>query len=205
MSTRRPFVLGLTGSIGMGKSTTAGFFIEMGVPVWDADAAVHRLYSTGGAAVAGIAAICPDAVVDGAVDRAVLRDWIGRDETAIRQLEVVVHPLVALDRQAFFDKAARAGQKLVVVDIPLLFETGGDANVDATLVVSAPADVQKARVLERPGMTEAHFAKILASQMPDVDKRNRADFVIETTTPEAARTAVQQILTDLRLRIAKDA
>lgn len=199
------FVLGLTGSIGMGKSTTAGFFSERGIPVWDADAAVHRLYSPMGAAVDQIATICPEAVVDGAVDRAILREWIGRDDTAIKQLEQVVHPLVAMDRQGFFEKARNQGHEIVVVDIPLLFETGGDVKVNATIVVSAPPEIQKQRVLERPGMTEAHFAKILASQMPDAEKRLRADFVIETTTPDAAQAAVAEILKQIQQRIAKNA
>jgi len=202
---RRPLILGLTGSIGMGKSTTAGFFREFGIPVWDADAAVHRIYGPGGAGVAAIGRICPKAVVDGQVDRAVLREWIGRDETALEQIEKVVHPLVARDRAAFIEKAAQEGRDIVVVDVPLLFETGGDRAVDATLVVTAPPDVQRARVMARPGMSEEHFQKILANQMSDADKRARADFVIETRTPEWARTEVSRIIEQLRKRMETDA
>jgi len=202
---KRPLILGLTGSIGMGKSTTAGFFRELGIPVWDADAAVHRIYGPGGAGVAAIGNICPKAVVDGQVDRAVLREWIGRDETALEQIEKVIHPLVARDRAAFIEKAAQEGQDIVVVDIPLLFETGGDRAVDATLVVTAPPDVQRARVLARPGMSEEHFQKILANQMRDTDKRARADFVIETRTPEWARAEVGRVVKQLRKRIETDA
>ncbi len=201
----QPFIIGLTGSIGMGKSTTAGFFRDQGVPVWDADAAVHRLYGPGGAALAGVAALYPAAVTDAGVDRSVLKDWIAQDKTAIARLESVVHPLVAQDRAAFIKEQAAQGRYLIVVDVPLLFETGGDSYVDATVVVSAPADAQKARVLDRPGMTEAHFATILASQMPDVEKRARADYVIETTSLEAAEQAVKAVLSDLKTRHQKDA
>ena len=197
MSKKRPFVLGLTGSIGMGKSTTAGFFVELGIPVWDADSAVHRLYANGGAAVTKIAQVHPSAIVDGGVDRGVLREWIATDDTAIKKLEAVVHPLVAQDRQAFIAKAQNDGADLVVVDVPLLFETGGDAYVDATLVVSAPAEVQKARVLARDNMNAALFEKILASQMPDKDKRAKADYVIQTTSISDAKQAVQALLLKL--------
>ena len=202
---KRPLILGLTGSIGMGKSTTAGFFRELGIPVWDADAAVHRIYGPGGAGVAEIGRICPEAVVDGQVDRAVLREWISRDETALEQIEKVVHPLVARDRAAFIEKAAQEGRDIVVVDVPLLFETGGDRAVDATLVVTAPAEVQRERVMARPGMSEEHFQKILANQMRDADKRARADFVIETRTPEWARAEVGRVVEQLRKRIETDA
>jgi len=202
---RRPLILGLTGSIGMGKSTTAGFFREFGIPVWDADAAVHRIYGPGGAGVPAIGRICPEAVVDGQVDRAVLREWIGRDETALEQIEKLVHPLVARDRATFIEKAAQEGRDIVVVDVPLLFETGGDRAVDATLVVTAPPDVQRARVMARPGMSEEHFQKILENQMTDADKRARADFVIETRTPEWARAEVSRIIEQLRKRIETDA
>ncbi len=184
--------LGLTGSIGMGKSTTAGFFRDMGVPVWDADAAVHRLYGAGGAAVGPVGALCPAAVGPEGVDRAVLKDWIAQDDTALARLEAVVHPLVAQDRAAFI---AAAGAPLVVLDIPLLFETGAD--VDGVLVVSAPPEVQRARVLARPGMTEAHLESILARQMPDAEKRARADFVIETLDLDSTRAAVQDLVAKL--------
>ncbi len=191
----RPFVLGLTGSIGMGKSTTARLFAEEGVPVWDADAAVHRLYQ--GPAVARMAALFPASVVDGQVDRAVLRDWIARDATALSQIEAVIHPLVAADREAFIARAARAREPLVVLDIPLLFETGADATVDATLVVTAPPDVQRARVLARPGMTEERFEAMLARQLPDAEKRTRATHVIETLTIDGARDAVRSLIAKL--------
>jgi len=193
----RPVVIGLTGSIGMGKSTTAAMFAEAGVPVWDADAAVHRLYAAGGGAVEGIGSICPEAVVGGAVRREVLKDWIDRDPGALRVIEAVVHPLVAADRAAF---VAGAESDVVVVDVPLLYETGSEAAVDAVVVVSAPPEVQRARVLARPGMTEARFDAILARQLPDAEKRARADYVIPTVTLEAARAGVQDVLNDMRRR-----
>ncbi|GGH55396.1 dephospho-CoA kinase [Frigidibacter albus] len=196
----RPFRLGLTGSIGMGKSTTAAMFAEAGVPVWDADAAVHRLYAPGGAAVPAIAALHPEAVKDGAVDRAALKDWIAQDATALGQIERAVHPLVAADREAFL--AAASDKPLVLLDIPLLFETGADAQMDATLVVSAPPEVQRARVLARPGMTEAQFELILSRQMPDADKRARATWVIETIGLEATRAAVRDLTRTIRARHA---
>jgi len=200
MSGDRPFVLGLTGSIGMGKSTTAGLFRAAGVPVWDADAAVHRAYSAGGAAVEPIRALCPDAIVDGAVDRAVLKAWIAEDPEALSRIEAAVHPLVAEDRKAFLADAAAAGAPVVVLDIPLLFETGGAELVDAVVVVSVPPEVQRARVLARPAMTESHFDRILAKQMPDAEKRRRADYVIETRTLDAARAAVQELIGKLTAR-----
>jgi len=195
-----PFRLGLTGSIGMGKSTTAAMFAEAGVPVWDADAAVHRLYAPGGAAVPAIAALHPAAVRDGAVDRAALKEWIARDPAALGQIERAVHPLVAADREAFLADAQ--AKPLVLLDIPLLFETGADAQMDATLVVSAPPEVQRARVLARPGMTPAQFDLILSRQMPDADKRARATWVIETNGLEATRAAVQDLIETIRARHA---
>ncbi|TVP96472.1 MAG: dephospho-CoA kinase [Roseinatronobacter sp.] len=186
---RQPYRLGLTGSIGMGKSTTAGFFRDMGVPVWDADAAVHRLYGKNGAAVGPVAALCPEALRDGVIDRAELKRWIAREATALAALESVVHPLVAQDREAF---VASVSGPLVVLDIPLLFEVG--AQVDGVLVVTAPENVQRARVLERPDMNEAQLDAILARQMPDAEKRARADFVIETTDMDSTRAAVQKLV-----------
>lgn len=188
-------VLGLTGSIGMGKSTTARLFSEAGVPVWDADAAVHRLYERGGDGVALVGALCPDAIRDGAVDRAALKRWIASEPDALKQLESVVHPLVAADRAAFL-----AGTKadIVVLDIPLLFETGGERNVDKIVVVTAPPEVQRARVLERPGMTTETFEGFLAKQMPDSEKRARADYVVNSTSIAEARQAVHTILDDVR-------
>lgn len=194
----RPFRLGLTGSVGMGKSTTAAMFAAEGIPVWDADAAVHRLYGPGGEACAAVAALCPEAVGPAGVDRARLRAWIAEDPARLAALEAAVHPLVAADRARFLAEAAARGEPLVVLDMPLLFETGAEGEVDATLVVTAPPEVQRARVLARPGMTERDLAFILARQMPDAEKRARATYVIETRTMDQARAAVRALVARLR-------
>jgi dephospho-CoA kinase len=175
-----PFIVGLTGSIGMGKSETAKLFRRLGIPVHDADAAVHALYEQGGAAVAPIEYAFPGAVKDGRVDRTSLAAQLGSDQDAFRRLEAIVHPLVRKSEQAFLEAAAARGEELVVLDIPLLLETGSHSRVDAIVVVSADPDVQRARVLARAGMTEEKLDSILARQLPDVEKRAKADFVIET-------------------------
>ena len=190
-----PFLLGLTGSIGMGKSTTAAMFAERGIPVWDADAAVHRLYARNGAAVPGIEALCPQAVIDGAVDRQRLKAWIAATPGGLDRVEALVHPLVAAGRAAFI---ADSEADIVVLDIPLLFETGADKAMDATVVVTVPPEVQRSRVMARPGMTEAQFAAILARQMPDAEKRARATWVIETLSLDAARASVDRVLDQIK-------
>jgi len=197
MSAARPYRLGLTGSIGMGKSTTAGFFVAAGVAVWDADAAVHRLYRAGGAGAAAVAGIAPAAVVDGAVDRDRLRQAVAADPGLLARIEARVHPLVAADREGFL--ARHAGAAVVVLDIPLLYETGGAGLVDGVLVVTAPTKVQRERVLARPGMTPEAFARILARQMPDAEKVARADFVIDSSRGlDAARADVLSLLERIR-------
>ena len=192
-------ILGLTGSIGMGKSTTAKMFIDEGVPVYDSDAAVHALYASGGAAVAPVEAAFPGVVVDGAIDRTKLSAAVMGNSEALAVLESIVHPLVGAHRIGFFDDAQAKGADIVVLDIPLLFETGGEKKVDEVVVVSAPADVQRERVLARPGMDLAKFEAILARQTPDAEKRARADFVIHTGGGlDSARDQVRDILTRLR-------
>ncbi|MFG1347574.1 dephospho-CoA kinase [Xanthobacter autotrophicus DSM 431] len=172
------WILGLTGSIGMGKSATARLFRALGVPVHDADAAVHALYR--GKAVEPVEAAFPGVTRDGAIDRPALGARVLNDPEAMRRLEAIVHPLVRGEEETFLAAARAAGARLVVLDIPLLFETGGRERVDAIAVVSAPKAVQRTRVLDRPGMTEEKFAAILAKQMPDAEKRRRAHFVIDT-------------------------
>ena len=173
-------VLGLTGSIGMGKSTTADLFRAAGVPVHDADATVHTLYAGGGAAVSPIEAEFPGVVRDGAIDRAALAARVLGDDAAVKRLEAIVHPLVRAAETDFLASARARGDRIVVLDIPLLFETGGAARVDAVVTVTAPAAVQRARVLARPGMSEAKFAQILARQLPDAEKRRRSHFLVDT-------------------------
>lgn len=180
MAPKRPLLVGLTGSIGMGKSETARLFARLGIPVHDADSAVHRLYELGGAAVSAIKTAFPDCVVAGRVDRACLAAQVRGDPNAFSRLESIVHPLVAADQRSFVEQAAAQGAEMVVLDVPLLFETGTETEMDAVVVVSAPEHVQRARVLARPGMSEETLDNILARQVPDVDKRARAHFVVET-------------------------
>jgi dephospho-CoA kinase len=187
------FILGLTGSVGMGKSVTARFFAEEGVPVHDADAVVHRLYE--GDAVAAIEAAFPGTTAAGKVDRTRLAARVLGDDAALKRLEAIVHPLVHEAERRLLAEAGARGDKVVVLDIPLLFETGADERVDAVVVVSAPIEVQRARVLERPGMTAEKLEAILAKQMPDPEKRRRADFVVDTSKGfEPARAEVRAIL-----------
>jgi dephospho-CoA kinase len=187
------FILGLTGSLGMGKSTTARFFAEEGVPVHDADAVVHRLYE--GEAVNAIEAAFPGTTADGKVDRNKLAARVLGDAAALQRLEAIVHPLVQDAERRLLAEAAANGEKVAVLDIPLLFETGGDRRVDAVVVVSAPPDVQRARVLERPGMTIEKLESILSKQMPDAEKRRRADFVVDSSQGfESAHAQVRAIL-----------
>ncbi len=189
------FLLGLTGSIGMGKSTTANLFAEMGCAVWDADAAVHRLYSPDGAAVEPMQAAFPDAIVDGAVSRDALRQIIQADPTALKQIEQIVHPLVGQDREQF---KAGADAEILVFDVPLMFETGGNAAMDAVACVSVPAEVQQERVMARGTMTSEQFEQIRAKQMPNDEKCARSDFVIVTDTLDHARQQVQAVVDQIR-------
>ena len=186
-------VLGLTGSLGMGKSTTARFFAEAGVPVFDADAAVHRLYA--GEAAAAIEAAFPGTTGEHGVDRAKLAQAVLGDPAALARLEAIIHPLVRREELRFIDEADKAGAPVAVLDIPLLFETGRASLVDAVVVVSAPPEVQRARAFERPGMTEEKFRALLAKQMPDEEKRRRADFIVDSSRSyDSARTQVHAIL-----------
>ena len=192
------FVIGLTGSIGMGKSTTARMFAARGVPVWDADRAVRRLYAPGGAAVGPVAAAFPDAVLGGEVSRPALKRIIAAEPDALSRIEAIVHPLVAADRAAFL---AGVTGPLALLEIPLLFETGAERWLDATVVVSAPPGAQRARVLARAGMTGDDLDRLLGRQMPDAEKRARADYVIDTTTLASAEAGVEEVLRDIRRRI----
>jgi dephospho-CoA kinase len=197
----RPLLIGLTGSIGMGKSETAKMFAALGIPVYDSDAAVHRLYEPGGAAVAEIARAFPGTVQGGRVDRAALSRRLADDEVAFRQLEAIVHPLVAAEQRKFLDQAAAHGAQMVVQDVPLLFETGGHARMDVVVVVSAPAHVQRKRVLERPGMTPEKLDQILSRQMPDEEKRAKAHYVVETDKGlDHAFAQVKKIVEELKAK-----
>jgi dephospho-CoA kinase len=191
------FILGLTGSIGMGKTATARMFAEEGVPVQDADAVVHALYE--GEATALIEAAFPGTTAGGVVDRVKLGAQVIGNADAIKRLEAIVHPLVAQKRDQFLAESEKNGADVAVLDIPLLYETGGDKRCDAVAVVSAPAEVQRERVLTRPGMTEERFLAILAKQMPDAEKRRRADFIVDTSKGfDAARQQVREILDKVR-------
>lgn len=190
-------VIGLTGSIGMGKTTTAGLFADEGVPVNDSDQVVHDLYRSH--AVAPIAELFPDVVVDGVVDRVKLSENLAKNPAKFRDLETIVHPLVRAREVSFLQKQRELGRSIVVLDIPLLFETGADARVDKVVVVTCEPDVQRQRVLSRPGMTEEKFALILSRQTPDAEKRARADYVIDTGHGiDMAREQVKTIVTELR-------
>lgn len=188
-------IIGLTGSIGMGKSTTAEMFAGLGCPVFDADAAVHKLYSKGGRAVPLIRAVFPDAVSNGAVNRKRLGKHMRADPLNLKVLESFIHPWVGEMRAAFLSQAKAGKAKAVVFDIPLLFETGGDKKVDAVVVVTASADIQRERVMARPGMTKALFEMIAKKQMPDAEKRKRADYIVQTDRGmDAARAQAADIL-----------
>lgn len=188
-------IIGLTGSIGMGKSTTAEMFAGLGCPVFDADAAVHKLYSKGGRAVPLIRAVFPDAVSNGAVNRKRLGEHMRADPLNLKVLESFIHPWVGEMRAAFLSQAKAGKAKAVVFDIPLLFETGGDKKVDAVVVVTASADIQRERVMARPGMTKALFEMIAKKQMPDAEKRKRADYIVQTDRGmDAARAQAADIL-----------
>ena len=198
MNTERPFVLCLTGSLGMGKSTAAKFFTEAGVPVHDSDAVVHALYQ--GEAVPLIEAAFPGATSAGQVDRNKLSAMVLRDNAALARLEAIIHPLVTASRERFLAEAQARGARVAVVDIPLLFETAAQSRCDAVVVVSAPPEIQRQRALERPGMTEEKLAALLSKQMPDEEKRRRADFVVDSSQ-DFDRTRAQ--IRDILQRVAK--
>lgn len=197
-------LIGLTGSIGMGKSETAKMFAAEGVPIYDADAAVHALYAKGGAAVGPIGEAFPGAIKDGAVDRAALSKAVLGQPDEFRKLESIIHPLVAKVQLEWLAARRDEGAEIVVLDIPLLFETGGEARVDKVVVVSAPADVQRARVLTRPGMSEEKLDAILAKQVPDAEKRAKADYVVETSRGlDDARAQVKAIISNLKDQLSR--
>jgi dephospho-CoA kinase len=189
----RPFMLCLTGSLGMGKSTVAKFFAEEGIPVHDSDAAVHALYE--GEAVPLIEAAFPGSVTGGKVDRAKLAGMVLNDNAALARLETIVHPLVTASRERFLTDAQAKGVPVVVLDVPLLFETIAESRCDAVVVVSAPPDLQRQRALQRPGMTDEKFAALIAKQMPDAEKRRRADFIVDSSKDfEHTRAQIREIL-----------
>ena len=186
------FALGLTGSIGMGKSTALRIFAENGCPVWSADEAVTRLYSTGGAAVDAVRRLAPNAVRGNAVQRDALRNWLSEDNSRYDALDAAVHPLIAADRSTFAEKNSH--QPLIVFDIPLLFETGAEKEMDGVAVVTAPEPVQHARVMRRENMTEERLDEILHRQLPDAEKRSRADWLIDGASIDAARADIAYII-----------
>lgn len=201
VANKRPMHVGLTGSIGMGKSETAKMFAKLGVPVYDADAAVHKLYQVGGAAVAAIEAAFPGTLKDGAVDRIELSKRVTGDHDATQRLQKIVYPLMADERRKFLEDAEAHGADIVVFDVPLLFETGGERNMDAVVVVSALTHIQRQRVLARPGMTQEKFDHLHSRQMPDEEKRAKAHFVVVTDKGlEHAFEQVKMILSVLRER-----
>ena len=200
----RPYLVGLTGSIGMGKTETGRLFARLGIPVLDSDAVVRTLYGAGGAAVDPVLAAFPDVIRDGRIDRAALAQCLAGDPLAFERLEAIVHPLVKSARDDFIRSAAERGDEIVVLDIPLLFETGAEKTLDATIVVSAPAEIQEQRVLARPGMNPEKLRMLLARQIPDAEKRAKADFVIETGNGVAqAFCEVRRVAAELLQRARK--
>lgn len=191
------WLLGLTGSIGMGKSTTAQMFRDEGIPVWDADECVHRLYASNGAAVSAIRDVFPNAIDGDEVSRTILKELISKDPSVLKTLEKIVHPLVAADREVFKTTAS----DILVFDIPLLFETGAEAWLDSVLVVSAPEEAQRTRVLSRPGMTKEQLELILSRQMPDAEKRARANHIIETLSLDQTRQDVKTLIEEIRSKM----
>jgi dephospho-CoA kinase len=205
VDSKRPLHVGLTGSIGMGKSETAKMFVTLGIPVYDADAAVHRLYSVGGAAVEPVGAAFPGTVKDGAVDRTELSKYVTGHPEETQKLTAIVYPLMAGERRKFLEDAEASGAELIVFDIPLLFETRGEGAMDAVVVVSAPSHIQRARVLARPGMTAEKFEYLHARQMPDAEKRAKAHFVVVTDQGLAhAFDQVKMIVDELKARRARE-
>ncbi len=204
MSNARPFVLCLTGSLGMGKSRTASFFAEEGIPVHDADAAVHALYA--GEAAPLIESAFPGTTSDGKVDRSKLAAQVVGSAAALARLEAIVHPLVAKARDIFIAQAQSRNAPVILLDVPLLFETGGERHCDAVVVVSAPPDIQRRRAFERPGMTEEKFAALVGKQVPDAQKRRRADFIVDSSQSfDHARAQVRDILRAIaKMRESRD-